>query len=73
MHLLPPYFALGFDQNIVHREKRKSVTAGELRSLKHLCDYGRPLYVVFISTEMVTHHILDGVHFSVMEAPMWLE
>jgi hypothetical protein len=73
MHLLAPYFALGFDQNMIVRGgARMSVTAGELRSLGHLCNYGRPLCAVFISTEMVAHHVLDGVHFFFMQDATWL-
>ena len=46
MKLLAPYFALGFDQMMIQSPKSpKYVKMGELRSLSHLCKYGRPLCV----------------------------
>lgn len=41
--LLPPYVALGFDHHaIAHAPKPQTVTIGELQSIKHLAQYGRP-------------------------------
>ena len=42
--LLPPYTALGFDHHaIANAQKPRTVTIGELQSIKHLAQYGRPL------------------------------
>jgi hypothetical protein len=46
-----PYFALGFDQNMVaQNRKQTSVTIGGLRTIAYLCKYGRPLYVIHTYT-----------------------
>ena len=43
-HLLPPYVALGFDHHaIANAREPRTVTMGELQSIKHLAQYGRPL------------------------------
>lgn len=39
--LLPPYMALGFDHHAIANSR--TVTIGELQSIKHLAQYGRPL------------------------------
>ncbi len=42
--LLRPYMALGFDHHaIADAQKPRIVTIGELQSIKHLAQYGRPL------------------------------
>ncbi len=42
--LLPPYMALGFDHHaIANAQKPLTVTIGEIQSIKHLAQYGRPL------------------------------
>ena len=42
--LLPPYVALGFDHHaIANAHESRIVTMGELQSIKHLVQYGRPL------------------------------
>jgi hypothetical protein len=42
--LLPPYMALGFDHHaIANAQEPRTVTIGELQSIKHLAQYGRPL------------------------------
>ena len=44
IRLLPPYVALGFDQHMIaNRQTPRTVTMGELQSIKHLSQYGRPL------------------------------
>jgi hypothetical protein len=49
--LVGPYFALGFDQNMVAQNRQQtSVTIGELRTIAYLCKYGRPLYVIHTYT-----------------------
>ena len=49
MELLPPYVALGFDHKMVGKKREQVVsTMGTLRSIEHLSQYGRPLYVVFV-------------------------
>jgi hypothetical protein len=71
-HLLPPYIALGFDQQIIAKSQAQRarevaesqpqktpevvksqpqrapeiVDMGDLRSIKHLSQYGRPLCVM---------------------------
>ena len=55
--LMPPYFALGFDQNVVAQPMSpKCVTMGDLRSLQHICKYGRPMYVILVHMQDVPHH-----------------
>ena len=46
--LIPPYFALSFDQNVRKGLKEVTATIGELQSLELLATYGRPLYAVLI-------------------------
>ena len=47
-----PYFALGFDQYMVDKSRKKvAVRMGDLRSVRRLCLYGRPLYVTFINDQ----------------------
>lgn len=54
--LPPPYIALGFDQQMTVKNRAAvTVSMGELRTLKHLAQYGRPLYVVLVGqTHMLT-------------------
>ncbi|KAM6500045.1 hypothetical protein JOM56_003059 [Amanita muscaria] len=42
--LLPPYTALGFDQNIIDISPHQTVTMGQARSLDWICAFGRPLW-----------------------------
>lgn len=43
-HLLRPYLALGFDQHMIAKcQAETTVRMGELRSIKHLAQFGRPL------------------------------
>ncbi|KIL59241.1 hypothetical protein M378DRAFT_169505 [Amanita muscaria Koide BX008] len=42
--LLPPYTALGFDQNINGMDLSPHQTMGQVRSLERICAYGRPLW-----------------------------
>jgi hypothetical protein len=42
--LLPSFIALGFDQHAIAESKEgKTVTMGELQTIEHLAQYGRPL------------------------------
>ena len=45
--LLPPYIALGFDQEARYREMtpKQHITMGEMEKLQWLAGYGRPLCV----------------------------
>jgi uncharacterized protein YlbG (UPF0298 family) len=46
VHLMPPYIALGFDQNAISKDRAAvTVNMGFLQSIKHLSTYGRPMYV----------------------------
>ena len=49
--LLPPYIALDFDQNTVANQPETTATIGELQSIKHLANYGRPMYAVLVLYE----------------------
>ncbi|KAM6499433.1 hypothetical protein JOM56_004941 [Amanita muscaria] len=42
--LLPPYTALGFDQNIIDLSPHQTVTMGQVRSLDWISAFGRPLW-----------------------------
>ncbi|KIL61974.1 hypothetical protein M378DRAFT_166310 [Amanita muscaria Koide BX008] len=42
--LLPPYTALGFDQNIIDLSPHQTVTMGQVSSLDWICTFGRPLW-----------------------------
>ena len=43
-----PYFALGFDQHMIDKNRQKvAVRMGDLQLVERLCRYGRPLYVTF--------------------------
>jgi len=47
--LLPPYIALGFDQRMIAKNRATvTVSMGDLRTIEHLAQYGRPLYVVLV-------------------------
>jgi hypothetical protein len=58
--LLPPYIALGFDQNTSKGQPEATATIGELQSLEHLASYGRPMYAVLFSAKDVAYYILGG-------------
>ena len=49
MHLLVPYCALDFDQNMAYNDAVATTTVGELQTLEHIYKYGLPLGVVPIS------------------------
>jgi len=54
--LLPPYVALGFDHHaIANAQEPRAVTMGELQSIKHLAQYGRPLWVGSCRLKVVAH------------------
>ena len=66
--LILPYFALGFDQHMISRGRRAlSATIGELQSLEHVCEFGRPLCMIFhFYIEDVSPIIPDGMPCTVM-------
>lgn len=72
MNLLPPYIALGFDQNaIVGNQTPKHVTVAQLQTLEHLSQYGRPLYVVSVFINAVAHCVLDGERYLIENNHRW--
>ena len=47
-HFMKPYIAMGFDQQVIHpSHPTLRMDMEEFWGLKHLCKYGRPLYVFF--------------------------
>lgn len=70
--LLPPYIALGFDQNaIVGNQTPKHVTVAQLQTLEHLSQYGRPLYVVSVFMNAVAQRVLDGKRYLIESNRRW--
>jgi len=56
---MPPYFTLGFDQNMMAQSRNVvRVTIGELRTVAHLCKYGRPLWNALFPQEGIDE-VLD--------------
>ena len=51
--MVPPYTALDFDLNVSKGEVTTPI--GKLKSLKHLANYGRPMYAVLFSKDNVTY------------------
>lgn len=41
--LLPPYIALGFNQNIIANNGAKTALMGDFTTLEHLSQYGQPM------------------------------
>jgi hypothetical protein len=72
MSLLPPYIALGFDQNaIAGNQTPKHVTVAQLQTLEHLSQYGRPLYMVSVFMNAVAHCVLDGERYLIKKTHRW--